>query len=894
MHTDILNNLSDLLNEEQWTRATINSYKVRNFEDLIKIIREAKKIGILENVRNLCSEHLKHTQNSIIAQYILGKLNYEDGILEDQHIVELITIFIYNKKFNIVEFLSRDILKYGENKDALNALAQCLEKDKREKELISVWERLVKIDYDETHLVKKLATIKEERGNIEEAVNYYKKALWRFIKKRIYSQIEEIWIKLIELVPEDLDFYLNTEKRITKVIGRERTASLLSFILPYYIEKDEFDTAIDLLKQILAYDSNNKKAQKEIIECYCEKYKKHSKLNEYLETSGLLKINADDIHTAINKFEKHIVFDVENYVYHRKWGIGKCKKIEGDSLIIDFTGKPNHSMKLQMAFSSLQKLPNDHILLRKEKNLNELKEKILNDAEEGLKIIIKSYGNRATLEDIKSELINGVFTKSEWNRWWNNAKITLKKNPNFGTMSGKNNVYFIRKQPLSFDEDIFNRFKEEKDFDKKLKLFHEFTTNGEIDSEYFTEMLNYFKGFISSTINMNENTLKSFLLLKNLKKSQPYIPIEFSFNFNDILENIDEIYTMFPLIQESELKKSFLFNIKNTMKNWPDIFSKCFYEYPMIFIIDELSESGLNNIAEKNINNILVHYRELRDLFLWVCKNLIVKRTDLKVNIDLDQSVMGLIHLLEISNRELINEKNVVSNRKLFNTVVNILFKNNLLVEYIQSSDESKVKRIIPTIFKIDDIKDEYIVKARVTIKKSHPNIVFEDEIESFDNTEQLVVTQRSYELRQKELKYLNEEEIPSISKEIGTAIKKGALRENAEYKIALERQELLKQRIKALSGDLKRVKVLNPDKIDTDMVSIGTKVAVISVDGTKTEKFTILGPWESEPSEKIISYTSPVGKVLMNKALGDVIDLSMKDNKKLYKILKIEKAVFK
>ena len=127
----------------------------------------------------------------------------------------------------------------------------------------------------------------------------------------------------------------------------------------------------------------------------------------------------------------------------------------------------------------------------------------------------------------------------------------------------------------------------------------------------------------------------------------------------------------------------------------------------------------------------------------------------------------------------------------------------------------------MPTILTIDELKDEYIIKMRFAIKTSHPQIIFEDEVESINNSRQLVVTQRSYELKQIELKYLLDVEIPINSKEIGIAMEKGDL------------------------------------------------------------------------SENVISYSSPIGEILLNKAVGDSIDLGTKNNKKRYKILKIEKAIF-
>jgi transcription elongation factor GreA len=199
----------------------------------------------------------------------------------------------------------------------------------------------------------------------------------------------------------------------------------------------------------------------------------------------------------------------------------------------------------------------------------------------------------------------------------------------------------------------------------------------------------------------------------------------------------------------------------------------------------------------------------------------------------------------------------------------------------------------MPTILNIDELKDEYIIKTRFAIKTSHPKIVFDDEVENVENTRQLVVTQRSYELKQNELKYLLETEIPLNSREIGVAMEKGDLRENSEYKFALEKQDFLKQQVKVLQENLNRALILKPEEIKTNVVSVGTMITLNSLEDETTEKLTILGPWESDPSKKVISYTSPIGEMLLNLSVGNTVEMGTKDKKVPYKILKIEKAVF-
>ena len=187
MAVDVVQKLSESLNEEKWTRATLNNYIMKNFTDLDQLIAQASKDEKLADIRGLITEHLTHTPNSIIALYVVGKLNFEEEALDEGHVEKLINLFRDNRRFNIVEFLASETLKYGENRHALKALSQCYSNDNREDELVGIWERLVKIDYDEAELTRKLASIKEKRNQTEEAVDYYKKALLRYLKKGMYN-----------------------------------------------------------------------------------------------------------------------------------------------------------------------------------------------------------------------------------------------------------------------------------------------------------------------------------------------------------------------------------------------------------------------------------------------------------------------------------------------------------------------------------------------------------------------------------------------------------------------------------------------------------------------------------------------------------------------------------
>ena len=184
-----------------------------------------------------CEEHLKHTRNSIIGLYISGIISLSKQLVDDSNLIVLINIFMDNHKWNIVEYLCSRILEYGENKVALKTLSDVYENKNEQDQKYRIWERYIKVDYEEAEIVKLLADKKEEDGDLESAIEFWKKALHRFTNKKMFSNVREVWEKIIEYAPEDVEFFFSVERKIVKVLSGDRAAQLLTYLIPHYKEK---------------------------------------------------------------------------------------------------------------------------------------------------------------------------------------------------------------------------------------------------------------------------------------------------------------------------------------------------------------------------------------------------------------------------------------------------------------------------------------------------------------------------------------------------------------------------------------------------------------------------------------------------------------------------------
>lgn len=135
-------------------------------------------------------------------------------------------------------------------------------------------------------------------------------------------------------------------------------------------------------------------------------------------------------------------------------------------------------------------------------------------------------------------------------------------------------------------------------------------------------------------------------------------------------------------------------------------------------------------------------------------------------------------------------------------------------------------------------------------------------------------VTKDTFEKMKEELQHLKGVERPAASKAIAEAREKGDLKENAEYDAAKEAQGLLEAKIKQLEGVIATARILDESNIDTSKVSILTKVTVTNMGTKKKVTYQIVSEKEADLKLGKISVTSPIGKGLLGKVIGDVTEV--------------------
>lgn len=154
--------------------------------------------------------------------------------------------------------------------------------------------------------------------------------------------------------------------------------------------------------------------------------------------------------------------------------------------------------------------------------------------------------------------------------------------------------------------------------------------------------------------------------------------------------------------------------------------------------------------------------------------------------------------------------------------------------------------------------------------------------------SEKVPMLASGFEALKSELQQLKTVERPSVVKAIEEARAHGDLSENAEYHAAKEKQGLVEARVMELEDALSRADVIDPATLKGDTVMFGATVTVLDEDD-KSTIFQIVGVEEADLKKRRISYTSPIGRALIGRSVGDDVEVITPSGEKYFEIEKVE-----
>lgn len=894
-----ISEVENLIGKEEWERTNITAFTLADFSRIAQVANNLETSEDKADFRQICDDRLSTCKESIPAK-ILATITGKHPA-DDRYLLEVLEKAVDAKMYDVVEYLGKLMLNYSENDYALRVLADYYESTGRTEEKIQMWERLVRTNFEETEILKKLAQHYEETSDTSIAMNYYQRATQRLLKNQDFAELKDLWEKIKELRSNNPAYLIKQAERYSQVLSNGRGVFFLQDLLDMSILS--MDQQVDVLKKIIHYSETSvRPIVEKLISKYREMYKDNPRLESCLNDTGLTNVIPEVIEASIEQFETQIHFVEGAFVFHKTWQIGRIVSIEDDNMEIVFMKIGRHKMTCSMAYSSLKVLPKTHIwVLKAVISKEKLSARIISDVVWALRTLIDSNNGSATFKEMKEELVPSVLSQKEWTSWYAAAKKELMSNTSFGFSENDVDSFVYRETPCTFEEKKLNMFRAEKSFFVKIRGIRDFITNkGDVEDESFAKMIQFFEQK-ARIVNSNVENLCSWLFLSDLRNRNKIKFIQLEGSFSDFYELIKtDVKSTFIQIDDSEIKRSFIEElIIADPKNWPLMVKDLFPYFLNSKILEVLLQNKQKKIYLSIIQESVETPREKPEVLLYLVKNLSLKDWA-KAGITEERLLIAMIQLLSFVLLCINNKNDVQRNRRIQQSLEQLLFDDGSIENYLEKSDEASAKKIYSLIISNEylDTRKKSKITDFITDKFADYQTILgqKDQIPT-DNSavipSSLLCTQASLDKKLAELKHIVEVEIPENAKEIGTARELGDLRENAEYQYGKDKQKNLNFMKGKLSKEINDARVVLPSQVDCSKITFGTSAKLRDNIANKTVSYAVMGQWESDPSNFILNFKAPLCRMLYNHQVGDQIEFVLNDTEYNFTVLAISKVDF-
>jgi transcription elongation factor GreA len=596
--------------------------------------------------------------------------------------------------------------------------------------------------------------------------------------------------------------------------------------------------------------------RKALIEVIRDEYLMFQPLEYFLKLSGFKKDNAD-VSSSWRLFTSLMKYRKDRYLYHRTFGVGQISRINRTHATIDFQKARDHDMKLDVALETTIPLDSDSLAVLSWKNADEFSRLFKESTSEFLERLAKEQpGNHGeiSIQDLPVLFDSSEFVKSEV---WKILKKTATGTNGFAIFGDR---IVLLDQNVDFLEQIKNIIDT-----KKVSVSEKTRQVQALLKSCCTRFPHELTALLENVRSLSSPETGSLFelcwILTNRGTAKEFTEIQ-----SDYLENtaargeraIGEIRSI-------SCRKDYLhlfFSGKTEKKEMIKLLSglrRSLWEY---------AASILKESDPELLSDCIGYYLSKpseTDRFLWsLC---FLASHEEKWDDSLEENQMGLfLDNLIFSSAD--------TQKKVITLLMGPLKLK--LADYLSSIDTRMLNNYLDSFNTSATAQNEglcLLLGRSVSLRKN--SAMRKSGKRFFWETDALFSSRKAIEQRKADAIHLKQVEIPAAAEDIGEAASHGDLSENAEYAAAIEKRDLLLDRLNRWTKELQNYRSYPSDEISSDIISPGVRVQLQKTDGSETVKTVdLVGPLDANPEKGRINYMAPLGKAILGKSLGDIVVL--------------------
>lgn len=581
------------------------------------------------------------------------------------------------------------------------------------------------------------------------------------------------------------------------------------------------------------------------------------------------------------------------YVVHRSWGVGKITAFDEreNRLIIDFEeGRKDHPMDPVFCVDKLDILNENDILVRFRQEGKAIEDMIRNKPTDlVVEILSKCPQQMATnleMETILSRLLGP--TKSK--KWWTSARKLLVKDPRIAVPAKKTDPYVLRETPVKAEEEILEEFNETKAPKKKIALASklvELSVKHQDIEEELPSILRELASCLAETRQLNPGERLYGIWIRNDLARFIHSDVEAleptSASIIQSAPDLSELASQLPsthfkrlidLIERTLPDQWVRITLELLKNSSGKLTSEC---------INYLIDKGHEKLLAETLERWLVEQNLKAPVLTWILRNRHSKRYASMLKGLMTPRLLNSI-FFAIDHEALQN----ASTRRI-PLAEQVSDDQDLIADLLATANYETAHDLAQTLLLnqgFEDLSKKSLLARFIKLYPSVQSIVAGEATRAADSDEEnLFVSRKSFEERKKEYEILISEKIPKNKEDIAEARAHGDLRENAEYKMARQEQDILLARKSELEVDLNRSRVTDFRDAPEDTVGIGSVVDLEQASTGTVNRYSILGAWDSDPERSIISYKTPLAKAIIGKSVGESVEIDIEGHAENWRI---------
>jgi len=605
------------------------------------------------------------------------------------------------------------------------------------------------------------------------------------------------------------------------------------------------------------------------LEVLKNRYGTQKEFNERIRLIGLR--SKDSFQRALGNYDLLAHMDKGKFVFHTGgWGTGEIVEVSPlrEQLAVEFENIAGQKhITFANAFKTLIPLSNDDFRARRFADPDLLEKEAKEDPIAIIKVLLRDLGDKSAAE-IKDELCERVIPDAEWSKWWQMVRTKLKKDTMIETPDSLKGDFRLRMTEETHEE----------------RLHH--AIEGKINPDEIIHSSYNFVRDLPTTLKKHDvkNSLKErlILLLKDASLSlsqelQVLILLDMHFGHSVASKSLKEFISGLKDVEETinsidiiAIKKKALSLVREFRTDWSTLFlqflNSCQQGTLRDYLVKELRQGETNKELLKLLENLLNNPVKNPEFFVWYFQKLLSDEdlpfADKKGQCQFFEAFFILYSAIELKPeyRDLTKKMYNILSGKRYATVRAI----------IEGTDIEYIKEFLLLVSKCQTLSDHDVKILRSLAEVIHPSLAASKVRKSGHHDSHLIwTTEAGYLKMQERARQLGTVEVVENAREIEAARALGDLRENSEYKFALEKRGRIQSELKAISDQLNRARLITREDISPTEVGIGS-VVEIKDSKNKTSIYTILGAWDADIDAFLLSDQSKFAQTMYGLKVGD------------------------